>query len=410
MTEIASSQPIASRTDVASFPLARYAFILGLFIAAGPIGIDLYLPAFPAIQQATGAEPGQVQLSLVSYFAALAMGQLFYGPIADLFGRRLPLAAGFLLFLVASISAALSSSITTLVGLRFIQGLGACGGMVLATSIARDLGTGEQAARLFGLMILVLGVSPILAPSLGAALLTVFHWQSMFWFMAAYAVVALMVIVFALKETLPPAARAASLRAAFTAYGRLLRDRSYVSAVLTGAAAQAGFFTYLAGSPNVLISFHGVTPTVYSLLFGLNAIALIGASQISAPLLRVMPPGRIIGFTTSAYLLLAIALLGATMLGIGGLVLTVGLLFCITGCLGMTFPITTLQAVENHPTAAGAASALMGSIQFGAGAIASVALSSFGGSNAVPLAATITCCAIIAWSIHHFGGKKTEQG
>lgn len=382
------------------FPLARFAIILGLFTAAGPIGIDLYLPAFPAIQQTYAADTGQVQLTLVAFFVALAFGQLVYGPLADRFGRRGPLAFGFAVFLGASIGAALSTSISALVIWRFLQGIGACAGMVISRSIARDLGTGERVARLFSLTVLVLGVSPILAPSLGAALIAVFPWQATFWFMAGFATVALCIIAFALEETLAPTNRAKDLRAAFVAYGRLAVDPHFLRPVLTGAFAQAGFFTYLAGSPAVLISLHGVSPTEYSLLFGLNAIALIGASQLSAPLLRRFAPGRIVGVVMSAYLLLALMLLTITLLHLDGLIITVALLFFITACLGGSFPIVAMQAIEHHPRAAGAASALMGAIQFGAGALASIVLSAISNGSALPLAATIAGCAILANAVH----------
>jgi MFS transporter, DHA1 family, multidrug resistance protein len=382
------------------FPLARFALILGLFTAAGPIGIDLYLPAFPAIQQSYAAETGQVQLTLVAFFVALALGQLLYGPLADRFGRRGPLAFGFSVFFAASIGAALSTSITALIVWRFLQGIGACAGMVISRSIARDLGSGERVARLFSLTVLVLGVSPILAPSVGAALLTVFPWKATFWFMAGFAIVALCVIAFALEESLAATNRAKDLRAAFVAYARLLVDPHYLRPVLTGAFAQAGFFTYLAGSPAVLISLHGVSPTEYSLLFGLNAIALIGASQLSAPLLRRLPPGRIVGLFMSTYLVLALVLLTTTLLHLDGLIITVALLFFITACLGGSFPITAMQAIEHHPKAAGAASALMGAIQFGAGAVASIALSALANGTALPLAATIAGCAVLANAVH----------
>ncbi|MEQ1580782.1 MAG: multidrug effflux MFS transporter [Steroidobacteraceae bacterium] len=395
-----SSAPVAHPVASPPFPLARFALILGLFTAAGPIGIDLYLPAFPAIQQTYAAETGQVQLTLVAFFVALAFGQLIYGPLADRFGRRGPLAFGFTVFLAASIGAALSTSISALIVWRFLQGIGACGGMVISRSIARDLGSGERVARLFSLTVLVLGVSPILAPSVGAALITVFPWKSTFWFMAGFATVALCVIAFALEETLAPANRAKDTLAAFVANGRLLVDPHFLRPVLTGAFAQAGFFTYLAGSPAVLISLHGVSPTEYSLLFGLNAIALIGASQLSAPLLRRFPPGRIVGVVMSAYLVLALMLLTITLLHLDGLIITVALLFFITACLGGSFPIVAMQAIEHHPKAAGAASALMGAIQFGAGAVASIVLSALANGTALPLAATIAGCAILASAVH----------
>lgn len=390
------------------FPLARFALILGLFTAAGPIGIDLYLPAFPAIQQTYGAETGQVQLTLVAFFVALAFGQLIYGPIADRFGRKGPLTVGFAVFLAASIGAALSTSISALIVWRFLQGIGACAGMVISRSVARDLGSGERVARLFSLTVLVLGVSPILAPSVGAALIAVFPWQATFWFMAGFATVALCVIAFALDETLAAANRAKDLRAAFVAYGRLLVDPHYLRPVLTGAFAQAGFFTYLAGSPAVLITLHGVTPTQYSLLFGLNAIALIGTSQLTGPLLRRFAPGRIVSAVMAAYLVLAAMLLTVTLLHLDGLIITVALLFFITACLGGSFPITAMQAIEHHPKAAGAASALMGAIQFGAGALASIVLSALANGSALPLAATIAGCAVLANLVRLIGGPKTR--
>lgn len=403
-----STLQTAETTARPPFPLARFALILGLFTAAGPIGIDLYLPAFPAIQQSYAADTGQVQLTLVAFFVALAFGQLLYGPLADRFGRRGPLAFGFAVFLGASIGAALSTSISTLIVWRFLQGIGACAGMVISRSIARDLGTGERVARLFALTVLVLGVSPILAPSLGAALLAVFPWSATFWFMAGFAAVALCVIAFALDETLAPTNRAKDLRAAFVAYGRLLVDPHYLRPVLTGAFAQAGFFTYLAGSPAVLISLHGVSPTQYSLLFGLNAIALIGASQLSAPLLRRIPPGRMVGVLMSTYLVLALMLLTTTLLHLDGLIITVALLFFITACLGGSFPIIAMQAIEHQAKAAGAASALMGAIQFGAGAVASIVLSAIANGSAVPLAATITGCAILANAVHFLARSKAQ--
>jgi DHA1 family bicyclomycin/chloramphenicol resistance-like MFS transporter len=401
---MSASSPAPAAADPARpFPLAKFAIILGLFTAAGPIGIDLYLPAFPSIQQTYAAETGQVQLTLVAFFVALAFGQLLYGPLADRLGRKGPLAFGFAVFLVASIGAALSHSIVALIGWRFLQGIGACAGMVISRSIARDLGTGERVARLFSLTVLVLGVSPILAPSLGAALLSLFPWTSTFWFMAGFATVALAIIAFVLEETLAAANRATGIGAAFVVYGRLLVDGQFLRPVLTGAFAQAGFFTYLAGSPEVLISFHGVSPTVYSLLFGVNAVALIGASQFSAPMLRRFAPDHIVGSIMACYFVLAMLLLTITLLHLDGLVITVVLLFFITGCLGGSFPITAMRAIEHHPKAAGAASALMGAIQFGAGALAAIVLSRLADGTALPLAAIIAGCATLAAAVHFVG-------
>ena len=208
-------------------------------------------------------------------------------------------------------------------------------------------------------------------------------------------------IALLLEETLAPANRAADLSSAFVMYRRLLIDKSYVRAVLTGAFAQAGFFAYLAGSPQVFISLHGVSPAAYSLLFGLNAVALIGSAQLTAPLLRRLAPDPIVGVATVACLVLAIGLLAATLLRFDGLAATVVLLFLMTACLGTIGPITAMQAIENHPDAAGAASALMGSIQFGAGALASIMLTQIADDSARPLSVIIGGCATLAVVAHY---------
>jgi len=381
--------------------MTRYTLILGLLTTAGPIGTDLYLPFFPAIQRGLSASAAQLQLSLVAYFVALAVGQLIYGPVADRHGRRVPLLVGFAISLGASVGAALASSIELLIYWRFLQGLGACAGMVIARSIARDLGSGTEVARLFSMMALVLGVSPILAPSLGAALLAKFPWQAAFWFMAAIAAACLLSVCFGLRETLAPPKRSANLAGAFVVYRRLLTDRAYLRAVLTGGAALAGFFAYLAGSPDVLFGLHHVSAAQYSLLFGINSVALIGASQFLAPLLARASAERIVGAVTVAYAVVAVALLGATIAGVDSLPVTVVLFFLVNAAMGLMFPLMSIQAVEHHPDAAGAASALMGAIQFGFGALSSAGLSAISDGSALPLAATVAISALSAVAVHY---------
>lgn len=382
--------------DAPAFSTTRYSLILGLLSTAGPIGTDLYLPFFPAIQRGLSCSAAQLQLSLVGYFVALAVGQLIYGPVADRYGRRLPLLIGFTVSLAASVGAALAPSIELLICWRFLQGLGASSGMVIARSIARDLGSGTEVARLFSMMALVLGVSPILAPSLGAALLAKFPWQATFWCMAAIAAACLLSICFGLRETLALPKRSTNLAAAFVVYRRLLTDRAYLRAVLTGGFAIAGFFAYIAGSPDVLFGIHHLSAAQYSLVFGMNSVALIGASQFLVPLLARASLERLVSAVTAVYAMLALMLLSATLSGIDSLAVTAVLFFWMNACMGLMFPLTSIQAVEHHPDGAGAASALMGAIQFGFGALAGAGLSAISDGSALPLAATIAICALSA--------------
>ena len=395
------------RTNPPTF--ARTALLLGLFTAAGPIGIDLYLPAFPQIQDSYSADTSALQISLVSYLLALAVGQLFYGPISDRFGRRAPLAVGFALFLMASVGAALSQSIDELIKWRFAQGLGSCAGMVIASSIARDVASGATVARLFSMIVLVLGVSPILAPSLGAGLISLFTWPVTFWFMAGFAFVVLLVIVLQLEETLAPFDRSAKLGIAFKQYQRLISDQTYLRVVMSGAFSQAGFFAYIAGSPQVIISLHGISPAGYSVLFGLNALALVGSAQFTGALLRRFDPDQIIKCATSLYMMMAIILLVLTLLQLDGLPVTVILLFLITTCLGLILPITAMQAMDGYQDAAGAASGLMGAIQFGAGALASILLSQVVDDSSRPLAAVIALCAAFAIASYYWLAPQRRQ-
>ena len=263
----------------------KMALILGLLSAIGPFAIDMYLPALPDIGASLGASVGAVQWSLTAFFLALGAGQLFYGPISDMVGRKPPLYFGLGLFTVASVGCALASDIETLVALRFLQGLGAAAGMAIPRAVVRDLHTGTDAARLMSLLILVFSVSPILAPLAGSGVIALTGWRGVFWVVAVAAVAGLALVYGSLQETRPASDRVeSSLGGALRAYALLLRDWHYLGLVFIGGCAMAGFFVYLAGSPFVLINHYGLTPTQYSLAFGVNAAAFIGASQFTATL------------------------------------------------------------------------------------------------------------------------------
>ncbi len=373
----------------------RHALVLGTLTALGALGIDTYLPAFPSIAESFGVNEGEVQLSLVSYFVALAVGQMVYGPVSDRIGRRKPLLFGFTLFIIASIGSAFSRNIHMLIAMRFVQGIGACAGMVIPRAIVRDLRSGEDAARLFALMLLVLGVSPILAPMLGSILLRWLPWQAAFWFLAIFGIACLAMIVTLLEETNPPERRTGGgVGMAFRNYGKLLMDRWFVITVLVGGFSQAVVFAYLAGSPFIYITLNHVAPAVYSLLFAMNAAGLIGLAQGNVALIRKLGASRLILMASAVQATAACCLLASTLLHIDSVpVIAICLFFCI-GSQGLLGPTTAMLSLEPHPKTAGAASALMGALQFTCGAVSSSLVSVFFNGTSVPFAAVIAGCAL----------------
>jgi MFS transporter, DHA1 family, multidrug resistance protein len=378
----------------------KHALILGMLVTVGALGIDTYLPAFPQIARSYGVTEGQVQLSLVSYFLALAVGQIVYGPLSDRIGRRIPLLAGFLLFVVASVGVAMAPNLPSFIALRFVQGLGACAGMVIPRAIVRDIRSGEEAARLFALMLLVLGVSPIFAPLLGSFLIQWLPWKSVFWFLTVFGAICWFTIYRKLDETHPVENRSSDgIGMAFKSYGRLLRDRRFMITVLVGGFSQAVLFAYLAGSPFVYIKLHGVDPTIYSILFAINGAGLIGIAQANVYFMRRLGPSRLLLMATGVQAASATVLLVATLLNIASLPLIIGTLFVCLGTQGLTGPTTGMLAMEPHPEIAGAASAMMGTLQFACGVVSAGLLSLIFNGTAVPFAVTIAVCALIGLSL-----------
>ena len=252
-------------------PFVRLALILGLLSAIGPFAIDMYLPALPDIGRSLNSPVGAVQWSLTTFFLSLGFGQLLYGPVSDMVGRKLPLYGGMALFLLASVGCAMAGNIETLLAWRLLQGLGAAAGMAIPRAVVRDLYTGSDAARMMSLLMLVFSVSPILAPLAGSGVIAVAGWRGVFWVVALAAVVGLVLVATQLQETRPAAQRVeSSLGSALRGYGVLLRDRHYMGLVLIGGCAMGGFFVYLSSSPFVLIGHYGLTPLQYSMAFSFN--------------------------------------------------------------------------------------------------------------------------------------------
>ena len=375
----------------------KMALVLGLLSAIGPFAIDMYLPALPAIGSSLGAQIGAVQMSLTVFFIALAVGQPFYGPISDMVGRKPPLYFGLGLFAVASVGCALATDIHTLIQLRFIQGLGAAAGMAIPRAVVRDLHTGTDAARLMSLLMLVFSVSPILAPLAGSGVIALAGWRAVFWAVAVAAVAGLALIAFSLQETRPAAQRVeSSFGSALAAYGVLLRDRHYLGLVFIGSFAMAGFFTYLANSSFVMIGHYGLSPTMYSVAFGVNAAAFIGTSQFTATLgerfgLVRLVKGAVLGCGAAMVLMFGYFLMGGD--SIWALLV---LYFIASGFMGLVIPTTSVLALEKHGSIAGTASALLGTLQMLTGAVAMGVVGLFTDGTPLPMVAGMAAGALIA--------------
>jgi DHA1 family bicyclomycin/chloramphenicol resistance-like MFS transporter len=376
----------------------KNALVLGLLSAIGPFAIDMYLPALPSIGQSLGAPMGAVQASLMVFFISLGIGQLVYGPLSDIFGRKPPLYFGMGLFAICSIGCAIAPDVHTLIILRFLQGLGAAAGMVIPRAVVRDLHTGHDAAKLMSLLMLVFSVSPILAPLAGSFLIEWAGWRSVFWVITVTAIMALVLLATGQPETRTPAHRAdSSVRSAIAAYWLLLRDRHFLGLVFIGAFGISSFFAYLANSSFVLIDHYGLTPRAYSIAFAANAAAFIGVSQFTARLsarfgLVALVKKAVIGFAV-----VMAALLATNLLGIERLDVMVVLLFIGYGFLGLIVPTTSVLALEEHGEIAGTASALMGTLQFVTGALVMAFVGLFVDGTARPMIAGIAGCALLAF-------------
>ena len=352
--------------------MGRTALVLGAFVAVGPLTIDMYLPALPTIATDLQTTEAAVQLTLTGTLVGLALGQLVIGPLSDALGRRRPLIAGTALHVVASLLVLLAPDIAVLGALRVLQGVGTAAGAVVALAIVRDLYDGRAAATMLSRLFLVMGAAPVLAPTLGGAVLGVTSWRGVFAVLALYGVALLVLGARALRETLPVEARR-PLRLGATArtYGGLLRDRTYVGLVLVAGLMMASLFSYIAGASFVYQGQFGLDQQQFGLLFGAGAVWLIAATQLNPLLLRRFAPSQVLLAGTLGGLLAGLVLLVLAATGTGGLAGVVLPLWAVLFASGLALPNAPALALSRHGEAAGAAAALLGAVQFGVGALVS---------------------------------------
>lgn len=390
------------KTGDFDLPTARpgLTLILGALVAFGPMSIDMYLPSLPALERYFATDTASVQLTLAAFFVGLALGQIFYGPLADRYGRKPPLYFGLVLYILASAGCALAQSIDTLTGLRFVQAVGSCAGVVVARAVVRDLYDHQESARMFSALMLVMGVAPILAPLAGGYVLVGFGWRAIFWVLALFGLASLIVVAFRLPETRPPGTERPGPGAALAGYGRLLVDRRFIGYALAGGFAQAGMFAYISGSPFVFIDLYGVPAHAYGWLFGLNATGIIVASQVNRHLLTRFGADRILAGANLVNAITGVALLAMASTGAAGFAGILVPLFAYVAALGFTFPNAAAGALAPFPERAGSASALLGSVQFSIAALASAAVGWLHDGTAVPMGGVIAACGVLAFVAH----------
>jgi len=387
----------------------RDAIVLGLLTALGPFAIDMYLPALPSIGASLGASPDAVLLSMTAFFVTFALGHLIYGPLSDMYGRKLPLYVGIILFALASIGCATAVDVHSLIVFRAIQGFGGAAGIVIARAIVRDLHSGVNEARLLSLLMLVFSVSPLLAPSIGSQIIQFASWRTVFWLVAVLAALGLAMTALVVRETRPASLRSdRSIAAVLTGCRTLLLDRKFVGMTMVGAFAIAGFFAFLGNSSFVMMGHYHLSPAAYSLVFSANAASFFFASQFTGSLaarfglVAIVKPA-LIGYGLGMAIMFALA-----MAGVENYFLLGAFFLFSNACLGIVMPVTSVLAMSEHGEIAGTASSLLGTLQLATGAIVMAISGAIADGSIAPMIEAIAGCGlmtcILGWAT--FAGRK----
>jgi len=384
--------------------------ILGALSTISPFAIDMYLPAFPGIAAALHTSTAKVSLSISSYFVGLAAGQLFYGPLLDRFGRKLPLYAGLTLFIAASLLCLLSRTVGWLVAMRFLQALGGCAAQVASMAMVRDFFPVHETARIISLLILILGVSPLLAPTVGGYVALHLGWQ---WVFIALALVAFLILVICwwrLPEGHPPdpgiSLRLAPICRNFAA---VLRERQFLTYALAGAFSFSGLLVYVAGSPVIFMEVFHVSARTFGAIFAGLSVGFIGSNQINVLLLRRFSSEQIFRGALGVECPAASLFLAGTICGWFGLAPTLALLFISLASLGLAFPNAAALALAPFDRNIGSASAMLGFLQIGVSSIASASIGLFDSHRLLPVVLILAATSWTGLAILVVGRRKLPR-
>lgn len=385
------TQHIPLAKSASRFP--AWLLLLALLTALGPLSIDMYLPALTKIEQGLGAAAGSAGMTLSSFFIGMALGQLIYGPISDAYGRKLPLYIGVLVFIVASIGCALAESMEALIIWRGIQALGACAGGVVSRAIVRDRCTPVETAQAFSLLLLVMGLAPILSPSLGGVLLLWFDWRALFVVLVAVGVISLALVHWRLDESLA-APKPLLIRTVAADYRALIKDREFMLLGVAGGFSMAAMFSFIVGSPFVFIELHQLSPQQFSLLFGSCALTMIAFSQLNSRLLKRLHMTQVLPYALALAVLALLLLVGLALWSAAAWWSHWLMVVVFMASLGFVAPNTAALSLAKQGARAGTASALMGALQFTVAGIASAVIGAWHDGSALPMACVMFCCAL----------------
>jgi MFS transporter, DHA1 family, multidrug resistance protein len=380
-------------------PFFRSALVLGLLCATGPLAIDMYLPALPSIAGSLDSTIAAAQLTITAYFIAYGLAQMVYGPLADMVGRKPPLIAGLALFAVGSIGCALAPDMNWLVAARVVQALGGAAAMVIPRAIIRDMHTGPQATRLMALVMLIISVSPMLAPLAGSGVIAVSGWRAIFVLLAVAAGLSILITFLLQPETLAPQNRVpVRLSALVRGTRTLLRDPVFMGLTFVGGFGMASFFVFLAGASFVYTGHYGLSPTGFSLAFAANAAGFFSASQVAASLGEKFGPTRVVNWAVSGFMGFSLLLAALVWLGVDHFALLVALLICANACLGLVIPTTMVMALDDHGDIAGLASSLGGMLQMLSGGLMTMLVGPFFDGTPLPMVAAIALAAVLSFA------------
>ncbi|MGE3261976.1 MAG: multidrug effflux MFS transporter [Bacteriovoracia bacterium] len=385
--------------------------ILGALTTISPLAIDMYLAAFPQIATDLNSTVGKVALSLSSYFVGLSVGQLFYGPVLDRFGRKPPLHFGLLLFILASVGCLYSHTVEALIAFRFLQALGGCAAGVAATAMVRDFFPVKEGAKVFSMLMLILSVSPLLAPTAGSFISVHFGWHAVFIFLLLVVAAILAVTFFVLPEGHQPDS-SISLRIVpiLRGYAEIFRDPQFFTYALSGSLSFASLFAYVAGSPIIFMEVFHVSAQTYGGIFALLSVGFIGAGQVNILLSRRFRPESIYQAALCAQVAMAFFFLVGTAAGWFGLLTTIAMLFAYLSTLGFLYPNAAALALAPFSRNAGSASALLGFLQIGAGALASMGIGLLDARQTFPIVAIFATSSSAALLVFLFGKRRMPEG
>ena len=384
--------------------------ILGSLTALGPFSIDMYLPGFSGIAKDLHTTVAKVSMSLSSYFVGISTGQLLYGPLLDRFGRKKPLFIGLLVYILASLGSVYVTDIDTFIFLRFIQAIGSCAATVASVAMVRDLFPVKDIPKVFSLLMLVLGLSPMLAPTIGGYITEYYGWHVVFLILMCMGIAILTASQLGLPNTYKPdTSISLKPKPIISNFLKVLKEPQFFTYAFTGAIAFSGLFSYVAASPIIFMNIYHVDAKTYGWIFAFMSVSFIGSSQLNSVLLKKFSSEQMIFSALIAQSVISIVFLILSLNDLLGLYETIGMLFLFLACLGISNPNTAGLTMAPFAKNAGSASALMGAIQLGLGALVSFVIGVFVKDSVTPMVAIMTATTILAFIILNVGKRFIKQ-